>query len=135
MDKKKVIEALNSGLEHEYAAIIQYLQHYYTASGFDSHTIGELFQKLSIDEMRHAEKLAKKIVALGGRPSTKVLKIYEGTTVKEMLKQDLKGEIDGIKVYQSTLKLVEDDVALRLMLEEIIATEVGHKEKLEKLLK
>jgi len=135
MNTKKVIEALNEGLAHEYTAILQYLQHYYTASGIESHNIGGLFEKISIDEMKHAEKLAKKIVALGGRPTTKVLKIYEGKTLKEMLKQDLEGEIDGIKLYQSQLKLVEEDVSIRMMLEDIINTEVEHKEKLENLLK
>jgi bacterioferritin len=68
--KQKVIKVLNQARAMELHAIHQYMnQHYY----LDNMDYGELAAKLkliAIDEMRHAEAFAERIMELGGDPTT-----------------------------------------------------------------
>ena len=68
---KKIIDALNMDRAFELAAIIQYMGHHYEAEGLESPALIEIFKKTSIDEMKHAELLAERIVYLGGMPVQK----------------------------------------------------------------
>ncbi|MBI5683033.1 MAG: ferritin [Deltaproteobacteria bacterium] len=124
----KIIDALNLDRAEELAAIIQYMGHHYEAEGMESPAIIEIFKKTSIDEMRHAEKLAERIVYLGGTPVQKPGVIKRGGSLKEMIEADLNAENGAIKRYKEHIKLCveEGDPTTRLMLEEILADEEGH---------
>jgi len=65
---QKIIDALNKDREGELAAIIQYMKHHYEGEGMESPAILEIFKSTAKDEMGHAEKLAERIVYLGGTP-------------------------------------------------------------------
>ncbi len=128
MSKQKIIEALNKDISDELAAIIQYMQHHYMAEGMESPSIIELFKKTSIDEMKHAERLAERVSYLGGEPTTTLSKVKKGGNLKKMIKDDLDSEHEAIKRYKDHIKLCEDsnDPVTRLMLEQILADEEKH---------
>ncbi len=136
MNKQTLIDGLNHDLAGEYQAILQYLQHYYVMKGPERLTVGELFKKISISEMKHAEFLAEKIVALGGVPTVTPLPIIQPTAVREMLKANLAAERQAITDYAERAEQAEDfgDEGLETELENIIAEETRHAEELEKLL-
>jgi len=125
---KKIIDALNEDREFELGAIMQYMGHHYEADGLESPAIIELFKKTSIDEMKHAEKLAERIVYLGGTPSTKPSKIMKGGEIRKMVSDDLSAENGAIERYKKHIKLCEKegDPTTRLMLEGILSEEEGH---------
>lgn len=125
---KKIIDALNEDREFELAAIMQYMGHHYEAEGMESPAIIELFKKTALDEMKHAELLAERIVYLGGTPSTKPTKIMKGGEVRKMVSDDLSAENGAIKRYKEHIKLCdkEGDPTSRLMLEGILSQEEGH---------
>ena len=125
---KKIIDALNLDRAFELAAIVQYMGHHYEAEGLESPSVIEIFKKTSIDEMKHAEMLAEKIVYLGGVPVQKPTEIIMGGDIKKMIKDDLAAENDAIKRYKKHIKLCEKegDPATRLMLEQILSDEEGH---------
>lgn len=125
---KKIIDALNEDREFELAAIMQYMGHHYEAEGMESPAIIELFKKTALDEMKHAELLAERIVYLGGTPSTKPTKIMKGGEVRKMVSDDLAAENGAIKRYKEHIKLCdkEGDPTTRLMLEGILSEEEGH---------
>ena len=125
---KKIIDALNEDREFELGAIMQYMGHHYQADGMESPAIIELFKKTGIDEMKHAEMLAERIVYLGGTPSTKPAPIEKGGDLRKMIGDDLSAENGAIERYKKHIKLCidEGDPTTRLMLEEILSQEVGH---------
>ena len=125
---KKIIDALNEDREFELAAIMQYMGHHYEAEGLESPAIIELFKKTALDEMKHAELLAERIVYLGGTPSTKPTKIMKGGEIRKMVSDDLSAENEAIKRYKEHIKLCdkEGDPTTRLMLEGILSQEEGH---------
>ncbi|MBI5740798.1 MAG: ferritin [Nitrospirae bacterium] len=128
MANKELIDALNQDLALELGAITQYMWHHAMAEGLNSPSITELFKKISIVEMKHAESFAERVVYLGGTPVTKPSEIKMGGDLKKMMEDDLAGERNAIKQYKAHLKLAEGlgDPVTRRMLESIIADEEGH---------
>lgn len=125
---KKIIDALNEDREFELGAIMQYMGHHYEAEGMESPAIIELFKKTAIDEMKHAEMLAERIVYLGGIPSTKPAPIMKGGELRKMVSDDLAAENGAIERYKKHIKLCidEGDPTTRLMLEGILSQEEEH---------
>ncbi len=133
MDKKKVLEALNLNLEHEMSAMVRYLHHSFITTGPSRGPLVSMFRTQATDSMMHAIKLGEKIVALGGHPSVKIQEIYEPgeQSIEEMLEEDLEMEKHHLGMYEQQLSLVQDNTALKLMLEQIIVEETDHVEQLE----
>lgn len=126
--KKKIIDVLNLDRAYELAAILQYMGHHYEGEGIDSPAILEIFKKTGVDEMKHAELLAERIVYLGGDPVQKPASVKRGGELKSMVKDDLDGENEAIERYKAHIKLCAElgDSTTRLMLEEILTQEEGH---------
>ncbi|MFQ5735973.1 MAG: bacterioferritin [Thermodesulfobacteriota bacterium] len=135
--RKKIIDALNVDRSFELAAIGQYMGHHYEADGPESFSVVDIFKSTSIDEMKHAEKLAERIVYLGGVPVQKPAAIKRGGEVKAMVGDDLEAELGAIERYREHIKLCDElgDTTTRLMLEEILAQEEGHADTWETYLK
>ncbi len=133
---KKLIDALNKDREDELSAIMQYMKHHYEGAGMESPEILEIFKKTAMEEMKHAEKLAERIVYLGGIPSKKVSPIVEGGDLKKMVQDDLAKENGAIAQYKEHVKLAheEGDSTTRLMLEEILSDEEDHADTWETVL-
>lgn len=128
MAKKELIDALNQDLALELGAITQYMWHHAMSEGMESPAISDLFRKISIVEMKHAEAFAERIVYLGGTPITKPAEIKMGGDLKKMMEDDLEGERHAIKQYKAHRKLaieLDDPITAR-MLEEIIRDEEEH---------
>lgn len=126
--KKKVIEALNVDRAYELAAILQYMGHHYEGDGMESPAILDIFKKTALDEMKHAELLAERIVYLGGEPVQKPATVKRGGDIKSMMREDLNAENDAIERYKAHIKLSDElgDPTTRLMLEGILSEEEGH---------
>jgi len=131
--KKKIIEALNADRVAELTAIIQYMGHHYEGEGLESPAILELFKKTALDEMRHAEKLAERIVYLGGVPVYKPGQAQRGGDLRTMIKNDLGLEDKAIEDYRGHVRLCAElgDSTTRLMLEQILTDEEGHADAFE----
>src|SRR3972149_6199649 len=124
----ELIEALNEDLSYELASIIQYMYHHIMAQGFDSPEIDERFRETSMDEMKHAEKLAERIDYYGGVPTARVPEIKVGGDLRKMIEDDLAGEHGAIARYKEHIKLADrlGDPGTRHMLEDILLDEEDH---------
>ncbi|MBE7415754.1 MAG: ferritin-like domain-containing protein [Deltaproteobacteria bacterium] len=131
--RKKIIDMLNEDRAQELTAIIQYMGHHYEGEGIESPAILELFKKTAMDEMRHAESLAERIVYLGGVPVYKPGPVQRGGDLRTMLKADLGLEDDAIERYRGHIKVCAElgDTTTRLMLEKILSEEEGHADAFE----
>ena len=130
----KLIDVLNELLADELTAINQYMVHAEMCEDWGYEKLHEHFEKRSIDEMKHAEKLIGRILFLEGRPIvTNLNKIHIGEEVPKQLANDLAAEADAIKAYNDAIKLAGDvkDFATREILEDILGDEDRHVDDIE----
>ncbi len=124
MEKKKIIELLNSDLQDEHGAIIQYLVHAYSMGE------GEMsceIEAIAREEMRHLDWLAETIVELGGKPSLKRGKQnMAGKTVPEWMQNDVGLEDGAIETYKQHIQMV-DNPKIKRLLKRILADEQSHR--------
>ena len=66
--RKDIIELLNGALATELVCVLRYKRHYFTASGVNSSKIKEEFLVHANEEAGHADRIAERIVQLGGSP-------------------------------------------------------------------
>ncbi len=130
----QMIQHLNTVLGNELIAINQYYLHSKILKDWGITKLANIEYEESIDEMKHADKLAERILFLKGLPNFQSLgKLLIGQNVKEILECDLKTEhkahgdlIAGIKYAESI-----GDFPTRMLLEEIMQSEEEHIDFLE----
>ncbi len=130
----KVIEFLNKALLNELTAVNQYWLHYRILDNWGIRRLAEYERHESIDEMKHADMLAERILFLEGLPNFQAigrLKIGEG--VEEILKADLALELEAIPLLRDAIAHSESvrDYISREIFEKILENEEEHVDWLE----
>jgi bacterioferritin len=130
----KVIEYLNKVLLNELTAINQYWLHYRMLDNWGIKKLAEYERHESIDEMKHADKLAERIFFLDGLPNFQSLgKLRVGESVEEVLKADLELENEARPLLQEAIAHCETvrDYNSRELFEDILDSEEEHIDFLE----
>jgi bacterioferritin len=123
MDKKKIVELLNTDIEGEHGAIIQYLTHAYAIGEGD---LACEIEAIAREEMRHLDWLAEAIVELGGELSlTRGKTNLAGKTPPAWMKNDVIAEEEAIALYKEHIKAINDPKIKRL-LRRILSDEESH---------
>ncbi len=131
----KVIEYLNKVLLNELTAINQYWLHYRMLEHWGIARLAEYERHESIDEMKHADRLAERIFFLDGLPNFQnVGKLRVGETVPEILRADLDVELEAVPMLQEAIAYCETvrDYNTRELFEAILDSEEEHIDFLEK---
>lgn len=136
MASKELKDKLNDAIAREIQVSVQYMWQHITVKGIHAETVGGIFKKFAITEMKHAEHIAERLDYLGGVPTTKPTPIVVGKTWKEMLQLDKKAEEDAIVLYNEIIALAakEGDTVTRKLFEEILVDETEHHAVFEGLL-
>jgi len=130
----KVIELLNEALKNELTAINQYWLHYRLLDNWGLKTLAEFEKSESIDEMKHADKLAERILFLDGLPNFQALgRLHIGEDVEEVLKGDLELELEALGQLKGAIAHCESvhDYVSRDLFAEILESEEHHVDTLE----
>jgi bacterioferritin len=142
-DRERVIEVLNEVLATETVCTLRYRNHYFMARGIHSSGVEGEFLEHARQEQDHADRVAKRITELGGKPNldpeglaTRSHAQYgDGVRLEDMIKEDLVAERIAIATYSEIVRwLGNDDPTTRRMMEEILATEEEHADDMAKLL-
>jgi bacterioferritin len=131
---KKVIEFLNEALKNELTAINQYFLHYRMLDNWGLKKLAKFEYGESIDEMKHADKLAERILFLDGLPNFQHLgRLRIGENVEELLKADLALEEEAIPLLRDAIAHCESvrDYVSRDLFAHILDNEEHHVDLLE----
>jgi bacterioferritin len=142
-DRATVVKLLNEALATEIVCVLRYKFHYFMASGIDSQAVKTEFLEHANEEQQHADMISERITQLDGRPnynpeglsSRSHSEYKEGTTLLDMIREDLVAERVAIESYSEMIRYVgDDDPTTRRMLEGILATEEQHADDMKTLL-
>lgn len=138
-ERKAIIKLLNDSLATELVCVLRYKRHYFTATGVNSSKIAEEFLVHANEESGHADRIAARIVQLGGSPdfspdsltSRSHASYDDSADLKAMVKANLVAERVAVESYRQMINLIGDlDPTTRRMLEDILADEEEHADEL-----
>ena len=138
--REAIVKLLNDSLATELVCVLRYKRHHFMASGLASPKIAEEFLVHANEESAHADRIARRIVQLGGEPdfspSTLLQRSHadydESNDLQTMVKVNLVAERIAIETYRQMITLLADkDPTTRRMLESILADEEEHADELK----
>ena len=133
----QVIEHLNTALKNELTAVNQYWLHYRLLDNKGLKRLAEFERHESIDEMKHADRLAERILFLEGLPNFQALgRLRIGQSVEEILRADLELEVEAVAQLKDAIAHCEQvrDYVSRDLFAEILENEEEHIDVIEQQL-
>lgn len=132
MDKKnrveKVIEVLNKARSMELYSIHQYMDQHYCLDDKDYGDFAGKIKLVSIDEMRHAEWLAERIMELGGEPTHELsAKVSKGQDVHEIFSFNERIEDDTMDQYNQFMQVCRangDNISAKLFADMLVEEQI-----------
>ena len=142
LDVQALLKELNSAYCDEWLAYYQYWIGAKIIAGKMAHVLGEELAEHAGEELAHAEKLAKRIVELGGTPAISPDQWLKESTCgylapqnpdgQILLEQNIQSERCAIEVYARLLDMVKGkDLVTEHLIREILEDELEHEQDLE----
>ena len=131
----RVIELLNEALRNELTAVNQYWLHYRMLDNWGVKRLAAFERHESIDEMKHADRLAERILFYNGLPNFQMLgRLRIGESVEEILRADLELEMEALTQLRGAVQHCEAvrDYVSRDLFAEILRNEEEHVDVLER---
>ena len=134
-----IIQLLNDSLATELVCVLRYKRHHFTATGLKSPKIAEEFLVHANEEAGHADRIAERIVQLGGEPDFSPDSLTkrshadydESSDLQAMIKANLVAERVAVEVYSQLITMIGDkDSTTRRLLEDILSDEQEHADEL-----
>ena len=138
-----IVKLLNGALATELVCVLRYKRHHFTAKGMASPAIADEFMVHAQEETGHADRIAERIVQLGGEPDFSPATLLErshadydaSSELQAMVRANLLAERVAVETYRQMIVLIGDkDPTTRRMLEAILADEEEHADEMADLL-
>lgn len=142
-DRATVLKLLNEALATELVCVLRYRRHHFMAKGIHAEPIAAEFKVHADEEQAHADRIAARIVQLGGEPdfspdglSARSHSEYVAPNgLTDMIRENLIAERIAIESYREMIQYMgERDPTTRRILEEILAVEEEHADELADML-
>jgi bacterioferritin (cytochrome b1) len=105
--KAELVEMLNSALELEHAARIQYLTHAELIKGLVAEKVIERLREIASDEEKHESKFRNLIGDyLGSEPTMKLAQTHRAAKTEEILEVNLNNEKEAIDFYKKIYQTI-----------------------------
>ena len=125
----RVVELLNDALTFELTVTNTYFLHARMLDSWGFGRLGKVYYDLSIDEMRDADELIKRILLFDGHPNVQRLNaITVGETADEMLRLALDSEREAVRQFNASAQECHDlgDHGAASVFEEMVRDEETH---------
>lgn len=138
-----IVKLLNDALATELVCVLRYKRHYFTAHGMSSPNVAAEFLEHAYAESGHADRIAERIVQLGGEPDfspdTLTNRSHadydESQDLRAMVRANLVAERIAVETYRQMIAVIGDkDPSTRRLLEEVLNDEEEHAEDMKDLL-
>jgi bacterioferritin len=138
-----IVKLLNDALATELVCVLRYKRHHFTAHGMSSPRVAEEFLEHANAETGHADRIAERIVQLGGKPDfspdTLTKRSHadydESEDLRAMVRADLVAERIAVETYRQMITMIGNkDPSTRRLLEEVLNDEEEHAEEMKDLL-
>lgn len=142
-DRNAVLKMLNEALATEVVCMLRYRRHHFMARGIHAKNPADEFLVHANQELEHADRLAARIVQLGGEPdfdpdglsSRSHAEYVSASTLVEMIRENLVAERIAVDSYREMIKyLGGDDPTTGQLLRDILLVEEQHADELAGLL-
>jgi len=133
---KELLDLLNQGIAREIQVAIQYMWQHVQWGGVRGFAVHNELKSIAVAEMKHAEMIAERLYYLGGIPTTKPSPIFVGSTLKEMILEDVKDEETAINLYKKIIDKAraENDETTNRIFRQIMEDEEDHHDTFTTLL-
>lgn len=141
--REDIVRLLNDALATELVCVLRYKRHHFTAKGMSSAAVADEFMVHANEEASHADRIAERIVQLGGdpdfAPATLLQRSHadydDSSDLQAMVRANLVAERVAVEAYRQLIGLLGDkDPTTRRLLEEILADEEEHADEMADLL-
>jgi bacterioferritin len=144
IDVNEVLKDLNSAYADEWLAHYQYFLYAQVIEGINAEILKEKLEEQSKDEMDHAKQLINRILELGGKPTTDIMKAStcgfseppeDYSDLAKVIELVLEGERCAIEKYNALAKKYHmKDLVTHEIFEDLLTDEVGDEEDWENFL-
>jgi bacterioferritin len=121
-------DMLNRAIAMELQVSIQYMWQHVLWSGVSGFAVKDELRKIAIEEMRHAEDIAERLVYLGGYPTTVPAPVFIGESLRDMLERDAGDEEVTIAFYKEIIEVArsKNDLVTANLFVHILSDEERH---------
>jgi bacterioferritin len=134
MSNNPMLKYLNQALKMEMSAAHQYQLHAHVLEDWGLDKLAQQMRQEMQEELDHSDRFMERIMFLKGDPELGFDKQpHRATTLEDMFKTDLGDEEGAIEFYTKAAKAADEagDIGSRLLFEQIVIDEEGHKSWLE----
>jgi bacterioferritin len=138
MDNKKLLESLNTILEHELAGVVRYTHYALMVFGHNRIPIIKWLRDQAEESLVHANRAGELVTTMGGHPSLRIAALLETHkhAINDILQESLKHEQEQCENYKNLLKLVEGhNVFVEEYAREMICDEEDHISEVQKMMR
>lgn len=141
--RDQIVKLLNDALATELVCVLRYKRHHFTAKGMSAPAIADEFMVHAQEETAHSDKIAERIVQLGGEPDYSPATLLqrshadydENLDLKGMVRANLVAERVAVETYRQMIDLIGDkDPTTRRLLEDVLRDEEEHADEMADLL-
>ena len=137
--KEEIVAKLNQILEHEMAGVVRYTHYSFMVFGFSRIPVVNWFRSAANETLVHATEAGEMITFIGGYPSLSVGQLLETHhhDLREMLRESMDFEIQGVDLYKELLALAEEagSITVEEYARQKISEEAMHIGDIDKMLR